>query len=94
MAPTKTPSLARTHLIRLAVVLRQRGWQATVTGPEHRVALIVTNPVDPPVSGRVVCRNSRRGWRSCWSLRQVIGPAGRLSEVADGIVDVLRVDER
>jgi hypothetical protein len=67
VATTKMPGLARSHLIRLAVELRRRGWQATVAGPEHRVVLTVTNPVVPALSERIVCRNSLRGWYFSWS---------------------------
>jgi hypothetical protein len=94
MVTAKTPGLARSHLVRLAVELRRRGWRATVTGTEHRVVLTVTNPAVPAMSERIVCGNSLRGWCFSWSWRQEIGPADNLTGAADKITDVLRADGR
>jgi hypothetical protein len=94
MATTKMPGMAKSHLVRLAVMLRQQGWQAAVTGPEHRVVLTVTNPVVPALSERVMCRNSLRGWRFCWSWKQEICPADDLAAAASKITNVLRAEGR
>lgn len=94
MVTTKTPDPTWTHLVLLAVVLRHRGWRAAVERGDRSVVLTVTNPAAPAAAGRIVCRNSVRGWRFCWSGRQEIGPADKIAEVADKITDLLGGEER
>lgn len=79
-----------THLMLLAVTLRDRGWRATVTGLEHVALLTVTNPGAPALTEGVVCRKLPYGWHFCWSWEQPIGPVTEVETVADRIAYVLR----